>query len=233
MGKISLAMVDNDELTLRALIGYLHSPVSHISIVWAVTEGMSAVRRCLDDADRPDVLLVDMSLSDMSGVEVVRRIRRQTPYVPMLAITSFPLDQYADQVKRAGGQGIVAKRDLRRIVAAIECVANNGVWNGSGPSDLHAGGFMTALRAYAAIGRECEADDGQESVGRELPALSPRECQILDMYAHGCTSSQVAESLGLSVNTVKTHTTRLFNKLNAANRGQAIAIWMSGPRHTR
>ena len=238
MDEISLAIVDNDELTLRALIGYLHSVAPRISVVWAVTKGTTAIRRCLDPATRPDMLLVDMSLSGMSGVAVIRQIRRQTPCVPTLAITSFPLEQYAEQVSKAGGQGIVAKRELGRIVTAIECVANNGIWAGTGPENPRTSSFTTALRSYAAINREDDVDaiesgDNQDATGEAPPQLSPRERQILDMYAHGRTSVQVADLLGLSVNTVKTHTTRIFDKLNVANRGQAIAVWMSNLQRAR
>lgn len=236
MDEISLAIVDNDELTLRALMGYLHSVAPRISVTWAVTKGTTAIRRCLDPATRPDVLLVDMSLSDTSGVAVIRQIRRRTPYVPMLAITSFPLDQYAEQVNKAGGQGIVAKRDLGLIVKAIECVANHGIWAGTGPEDPRMSGFTTALHSYASINREDDVDtvesgDNQDAASETLSQLSPRERQILDMYAHGRTSVQVADLLGLSVNTVKTHTARIFDKLNVVNRGQAIAVWMSDLQH--
>ena len=235
MSGISLAIVDNDELTLRALMGYLRSCASQISVTWAVMKGATAVRRCLDSKSRPDVLMVDMSLSDMNGVDVVHRIRRVTPYVPMLAITSFPLEQYARRVARAGAQGIIAKRNLAKIVAAVECVAGNGIWAQSLPNGIESGDFMTALHSHALLERADESDDSEvDNKGLPafggLPRLSAREQQILDMYAHGRTSVQVAELLGLSVNTVKTHTARVFAKLGVSNRGQAVAVWMSGHR---
>ena len=108
---LKLGIVDNDELTIGALTAYLrrHEPV--IRIAWTVTAGRKAIELCLNEKKRPDVLLADMSLSDMEGVEVVRRIRLRTPLMPILAITSFPMEVYAPSVSNAGAQGIIAKRD--------------------------------------------------------------------------------------------------------------------------
>lgn len=227
---IALALLDNDELTLGALKRYLCSRSPRIHVLWATTKGQTAINRCLDQATRPDVLLADMSLSDMEGVDVVRRIRRATPFVPILAITSFPLNRYASAAACAGAQGIVAKRDLRTIIEAIEQVSSNQIWAKSLSEHELTHEFMTSIRAHALAISEQDMQHSQlESTGIVLkapPNLSERERQTLNMYAQGHTTGQVAESLGVSVNTIKTYTTRIFTKLGVSNRGQAIAVWM-------
>lgn len=215
---LRLGIVDNDELTIGALTAYLHAHEPAIRIVWTVITGHKAIDLCLENRSRPDVLLADMSLSDMEGVEVVRRIRSRTPLIPILAITSFPMEMYAGSVAAAGAQGIIAKRDLKSVAQAIYAVHDGRVWDTTGLGCA----FHTCGQAHALL------DDAAGEQSRDAASLTVREAQILEMYAHGRTSAYVAEELGISVNTVKTLTTRMLRKLGAASRGQAIAIWLSG-----
>ena len=86
---IRIGIVDNDELTLAALSTYLEHRFGSGSVAWRCVLGGKAVRLCRDEKTRPDVLLLDMSLSDMDGVAVCRAIRGEGS-MPILAITSFP-----------------------------------------------------------------------------------------------------------------------------------------------
>ena len=215
---LRLGIVDNDELTIGALSAYLHTHEPSIRIAWTAITGRKAVELCLEGRSRPDVLLADMSLSDMEGTEVVRRIRSQTPLMPILTITSFPMEMYARSVSHAGAQGIIAKRDLKSVVRAIHAVHEGKIWD---ETDLGYA-FHTCSQAYALL------NDASDDQARDAVSLTARETQIVQLYAQGRTSAYVAEELGISMNTVKTLTTRMLRKLGAASRGQAIAIWLSG-----
>ena len=214
-----IGIVDNDELTLAALSAYLEHRFGAGSVVWRCVLGGKAVRLCRDEKTRPDALVLDMSLSDMDGAAVCRAIRGENESLPILAITSFPLHRFAAQVADAGGQGIVAKRNLRNIGMAVEQVAAGLTYMPSELSDSMPGlRFETADEACARLSRAAE---------RKPVALSEREEAIMSGYADGLTTQQVGERLGLSENTVKTHTKRAMAKLNARTRSQAIAIWLT------
>ena len=216
---IRIGIVDNDELTLAALSTYLEHRFGSGSVVWRCVLGGKAVRLCRDEKTCPDVLLLDMSLSDMDGVAVCRAIRRESS-MPILAITSFPLHRFAKRVADAGGQGIVAKRNLRNIGMALEQVAAGLAYM---PDDLAEClpnlRFETADEAYAGSLHAAE---------RKPVSLSEREEAIMRGYADGLTTQQVGERLGLSENTVKTYTRRALMKLDARTRSQAIARWLAG-----
>ncbi len=148
---IRIGIVDNDELTLAALSTYLEHRFGSGSVAWRCVLGGKAVRLCRDEKTRPDVLLLDMSLSDMDGVAVCRAIRGEGS-MPILAITSFPLHRFAKRVADAGGQGIVAKRNLRNIGMALEQVSTGLTYM---PDDLAEClpnlRFETADEAYAGL----------------------------------------------------------------------------------
>ena len=214
-----IGIVDNDELTLAALSAYLEQRFGAGSVVWRCVLGGKAVRLCRDEQTRPGMLLLDMSLSDMDGAAVCRAIRGENNNMPVLAITSFPLHRFAAQIADAGGQGVVAKRNLRNIGMAVGQVAAGLTYMPPELSDSMPGlRFETADKAYARLSRAAE---------RKPVALSEREEAIMRGYADGLTTQQVGERLGLSENTVKTHTKRAMAKLNARTRSQAIAIWLT------
>lgn len=214
-----IGIVDNDELTLAALSAYLEHRFGVGSVVWRCVLGGKAVRLCRDEKTRPDVLLLDMSLSDMDGAAVCRAIRGEDNSMPVLAVTSFPLHRFAAQVADAGGQGIVAKRNLRNIGMAVEQVAAGLTYMPPELSESMSGlRFETADKAYARLFR---------AAGRKPVDLSEREESIMRGYADGLTTQQVGERLGLSENTVKTHTRRAMAKLDAGTRSHAIAMWLT------
>ena len=104
------------------------------------------------------------------------------------------------------------------MVRAIHAVHEGKVWD---ETDLGYA-FHTCSQAYALL------NDASDDQARDAVSLTARETQIVQLYAQGRTSAYVAEELGISMNTVKTLTTRMLRKLGAASRGQAIAIWLSG-----
>lgn len=216
-----IGIVDNDVLTLGALSSYLTQRFSDKRILWRCTLGKKAVELCSNLQTRPQILLMDMSLSDADGVQICQEIRRIVDDMPILAITSFPLHRYAAAAAQAGVQGIVAKRNLRTIAAALECVASGHVYL---PDEL--------AETMPNLHFELPAQAHRRIVGKTpdrqvvKPVLSERETAIIAGYARGQTTLQVGERLGLSENTVKTYTKRAMAKLGAKTRGQAIALWL-------
>lgn len=212
---MNIGVVDNDELVLGVLSSSLAGAFGRDVVAWRCLSGRRAVSLCLDGRTRPDVLLMDVSLSDMPGIEACRRIRERDGDMPILMITAFPIERYARDAAQAGAQGIVAKRSLRRIRTAIAAVATGSTWREDAPD----AGFDTARLAHERLATPDAAEDRRN----RRTDLSTRETEILRWYARGLTTRQVSELTGLSANTIKTYTRRAMDKLDAATRGQAIA----------
>lgn len=211
-----VAVLDNDELTLYTMRSYITKTMPDITIPWVSTTAAEAIELCTRRSSSPNLCIVDMSLSDMEGADVIRTIRRSNGFIKLLAITSFPLERYADAAARSGAQGIVLKKDIGTINDAIRTVLSNRVWapDLSGMGDTR---FHTAEESHERL-----LGHYSDSHGR----LTDRERDIIEGYSRGNTSKQMAEKLHLTENTIKTYTTRIFRKLGATNRANAIAIWL-------
>lgn len=122
----SIAIVDNDAIALYALRTLIEKTPT-MRIIWTATTGREALTRCLEDNAAPDVLLIDMALSDMPGTVLCRRLRASTPFPKVLAITSYPLDIYETEAAEAGAQGIIAKDDFKMLAQAIAIIHGGGV----------------------------------------------------------------------------------------------------------
>lgn len=243
---LRLGIVDNDELTLNALQTYFRNRPDEFTVMWGATSGAAAVRLCASPESRPEILLIDMSLSDMNGTTVARKIHATAPSVriPMLALTSFPLKIYAQDAADAGMQGIIAKRSLANIATALRAIADGDTWNTDKSSanfpslrDLNGRSNARQLNTtrVSEASREAFAppsiSHNDHEVSQPWAHFTPREAQLLNLYAHGHTSSFAADQLGISINTVKKTTARLFQKLGVSTRGEAIAVWLGMPRN--
>lgn len=159
----SIAIVDNDAIALYALRTLIEKTPT-MRIIWTATTGREALTRCLEDNAAPDVLLIDMALSDMPGTVLCRRLRASTPFPKVLAITSYPLDIYETEAAEAGAQGIIAKDDFKMLAQAIAIIHGGGVLPANTP-------FETAENAYDRI-RSTPADPLTTLTFNEMKALN-------------------------------------------------------------
>ncbi|WP_300766134.1 response regulator transcription factor [uncultured Bifidobacterium sp.] len=208
---ITLAIVDNDRFTLQAMSGFLSKALpKSFALRWTCDNPRRAIARCVEDP--PDVLLVDMSLGDMDGVQVIREIRERDAHIGLIAVTSFPLWEYAADAADAGAQGIVGKNDLPAMIALIRRVAS-----GLAGADYGDAQFDVPQAAFTKI---CQGD------ARNCGGLSPRESDIVKLCSLGDTTTDVAKALGISEASVNTHLRRACTKLGARNRVHLVALWM-------
>ena len=121
----TLGVVDNDRFALCALKAYLDQTLDGITLAWMTEHANTAIARCVT-GERPDVLLVDMSRGDIDGVPVIRTIRERDRHTSLVAMTSFPLDEYAADAATAGAQAIVSKNDLQGLQDTIRLAATGG-----------------------------------------------------------------------------------------------------------
>jgi DNA-binding NarL/FixJ family response regulator len=191
---IRVAVVDDHPLVLEGTRAALER-AGDIVVVGEAADGAGALRLAAEA--RPDVLVLDLRLPDMSGVEVARRVRERQPTVAIVALTAAPEAGLVQAVMRLGAAGFVSKS------AACEALA-------------------AAVRA-AAAGRRMVVTDG-DGVDSDEGRLSAREGQALRLAACGLGNTAIAARLSISVKTVEYHLGQAYTKLGATSRSDAIRI---------
>ena len=157
------------------------------------------------DAMRPDVAIVDLSLTTGSGLELVKDIRALAPEVAVIVLSMHDESLYAERALRAGARGYVMKRETtKKILAAIRRVLEGGV---------HVSDDFAAVMAEKLVGGRPKASGDQPIV----TLLSDRELEVFRMLGHGRGTPQIAESLGLSLKTVQAYCARIKEKLGLQN----------------
>ncbi|MBT1179513.1 LuxR C-terminal-related transcriptional regulator [Bifidobacterium vespertilionis] len=205
----TVAIVDNDPMSLKSITSLVASSLPQVRILWAVEQGSQAVCLATKSDSQPNVLLVDMSMEDMPGSMVCRRIRRATDQVSLLAMTSFSVQIYADQAWRNGAQGIVGKGDGDELIRALLAVANGSTYGD--------GGFESEALSHFRI---------QSSRLTKKDLLSDREIQVMDLLAEGLEDNEIAEKLSIGRTTVRKHLQSVKQKLGARNRIQMVLRWV-------
>jgi DNA-binding NarL/FixJ family response regulator len=198
-------LADDHELVRLALRAVLEE--AGIDVVGEASGGTEAVR--MAEELRPDVLVLDMRMPDMHGVQVCRQLSQSTPEVRIVVLSSFADDEDVFGALSAGASSYILK-DVApdALVAAIRGVA-------SGQTVLDNGVAQRVL-------------DGTRPVpAAEVDTLSPREREVLELMAQGLTNRQIAARLWISDPTVKTHVSHILAKLGMPDRTQAIVHAMS------
>jgi DNA-binding NarL/FixJ family response regulator len=171
-------------------------------------EAVDAVRRTL-----PDVVLMDIRMPTMDGLEATRRILTGAPGEPrVIILTTFDLDHYVYAALSAGASGFLLKDVTpEHLIAAVRMVR-------SGDALLAPAITRRLVERFA--GRTAEAS----AIHRDLSALTPRELEVLGLLAQGLSNAELAAQLYLSEATVKTHVARILAKLGLRDRVQAVVV---------
>lgn len=187
----------------------------HTEVVGEAAHGAEAVRVTAEL--RPDVVLMDVRMPGIDGIEATRRIVAAGGRSRILVLTTFDLDEYAHAALRAGASGFLLKDALpEELLAGIRAVAG-------GDAVIAPALTRRLLDAYAhhlpvRAPEEVRADDTR------LGSLTEREHQILVALGQGWTNGEIAERLVLSGSTVKTHVGRVLAKMGARDRVQAVIL---------
>ena len=186
--QVRLALID-DHTLVRDGIRALLSVIPTVTVVGEAENGEDAmvmVEHC-----NPDLLLVDINLPDMNGLELTRQIRDKYPTLKVLILSMYDSKEYVSESLRSGASGYVLKNaPSREIVAAIEAIKNGGTF-------------------YSPeIAQKLLLDDGTTN------ALTPRESQVLYKIIQGLNNKKIARVLDISVRTVETHRVSIRRKLN-------------------
>ena len=210
MDEIRVFIADDHELVRYALRTMLEAEPD-IIVVGEAADGEQAVERVLDVV--PDVVLLDMRMPKMTGVEVCRLIHEALPDPKILILTSFDDDDEVFGVLANGASGYIMK-DTRpeSVVQAVRAVAD-----GQAVFDS-----KIASRVITGPGRP----DGETTVDQEL--LSEREMDVLRLMAKGMSNKEISRALWIGETTVKTHVSHILRKLGQADRTQAVLAAVKG-----
>ena len=202
--KLKVLIADDHPLVREALHRALDSE-EDIEVVAEASDGEEAVK--LASELKPDVVVMDIVMPKLNGIEATKRIKEIAPNIAILILTAYDDDEYVLGLLDAGAAGYLLKsvrgRDLVRAIRAIR----------SGESVLHPNIIAKLLKRVMTM--STEAQKSQE-------LLSERESEILKLVAMGMSNKEIARKLFLSERTIKAHLTNIFNKLNVASRSEAI-----------
>jgi DNA-binding NarL/FixJ family response regulator len=200
---IRVLIADDHPLVRQGLQAAL-AALPELEVVAEAATGSAAIREAV--LHRPDVVVMDLQMPELNGIEATRELARAVPSAAVLVLTMFDDDDSVFAAMRAGARGYVLKgAEQQEIARAIMAVAAGEAIFGPGVAARVLTYFATSPRTPA-----------------PFPELTAREREVLDLLAAGRTNSQIAERLSLSVKTVANHLSAIFAKLQVADRTQAI-----------
>ncbi|MEU7639491.1 MULTISPECIES: response regulator transcription factor [unclassified Streptomyces] len=203
---VTLVIADDDEVTRSGLCTLLAAQ-SGIAVVGEAADGVEAVERARQL--RPDVVLMDVRMPRLNGIEATRQLLAESAAPPkVVVITTFENDGYVTAALSAGASGFVLKRlPVPKVAEAVRVVA-------AGEAIL----FPAALRQMVTARPLGSAEALPQA------ALTVREEEVLRLMATGLSNPEIAQSCGVSLETVKTHVGNVLTKLGAQNRTHAVVI---------
>jgi DNA-binding NarL/FixJ family response regulator len=201
-------LVADDQSMVRAGFRMLLAQEPDIEVVAEASNGLEAVDKAA--RFRPTVVLMDIRMPELDGLEATRRILAAGNGTRILILTTFDLDEYVYEALRAGASGFVLKDDPpEQLLAAIRIVAG-------GDALLSPAITKRVIEQFTRI--------PAPSPPKELEELTDRELDVFRLLARGLSNAEIGQELYISDTTVKTHITHILQKLNLRDRVQAVVL---------
>ena len=198
---INVALVDDQQLVRQGIAGLL-TLSDDINIIWQAEDGEQAQLKLSEQ--QPDVLLLDIRMPKLSGIELVKILRAQGNSLPILMLTTFDDSELFMQSLQAGANGFLLKDvSLEKLVNAVKTLAK--------------GGFVAEPVVMKQINKGFD-------ISPVLEKLSEKESQVLKLMAGGFSNKEIAASIFLAEGTVKNHVSNILSKLNTRDRTRAVLI---------
>jgi len=208
---IKILLVEDDELFRLGLVTRL-SKESDLEIIAEAEDGESAI--ALVSKQVFDVVILDVALPGIGGIEACRQIKQKQPHLPILALTSHSQSSLITQLIEAGAKGYCVKGLVaENLLLAIRSVAAGASWWDE-----------TASKEIQSAFEQTKTTTGLESASSPINPLTQREQEILGLIAKGCTNQEIAETLYITPGTVRVHVHAILHKLEVRDRTQAAIL---------
>jgi DNA-binding NarL/FixJ family response regulator len=204
--KVRVAIVEDDSKLLSTL-----SKLISTDPEFEVVGGFPTTAAALEGIPRlnPDIVIMDINLPDINGVECVRRLKPICPGPQILMLTVYEDTEAVFSALRAGASGYLLKQTpIEELLAALR--------------EIHRGGSPMSSHIARKVVQSFQEDG---AANQEVESLSPREHEVLELVAEGCLFKEIAEKLGVSFGTIHTYCRRIYEKLHVRSRAQAVAKW--------
>jgi DNA-binding NarL/FixJ family response regulator len=211
-------LIADDHLFYREGVRTLLKGVPQVEIVGDATSGDDAVAQAAQL--QPDIVLMDIKMPGLNGIEATRHIRQNQPRIGVLVVTMFDDDETVFAAMRAGARGYLLKdADREELVRAVSAVHR-------GEAIFSPAIAQRMVQYFAGLAGRANAPErsvaGSSGSARPFPKLTEREREVLELIAQGHSNPAIAERLVLSVKTVQNHVSSILGKLQAVDRAQVI-----------
>ncbi len=204
-------LLADDHTILRAGLKMMLNAQPDMEVVGEAQDG----RQALHEAQRlhPDIILMDITMPDMNGIEATKQVKKQLPDVKVLILTMHENDEYVFQALRAGASGYMLKEAADTdLINALHVIQSGNFYLSPTAQSVMVGDYLQRVHA------------GEEK--DSYSCLTEREREILKLVAEGFTNNQIAERLVISPKTVDTHRTHVMDKLNLHSRAELVKYAM-------
>jgi DNA-binding NarL/FixJ family response regulator len=206
MSRAKVLLVE-DHIVVRQGIKALLSDEADIQIVGEADNGREAL--ALVETLQPNVVLMDISMPGMNGIEATRQVRQRYPEVKVVVLSMHANEEYVFQVLRAGASGYVLKQsDSSEVLTAIRAA-------------LAGGSFLSPPISQTVINDYVQRAESRGR-GNDLDLLTSREREVLQLLAEGLSNREIAEQLSISIKTVETHRGNMMNKLGVGSKTELV-----------
>ncbi|MGO4888789.1 response regulator [Anaerobacillus sp. MEB173] len=216
--KIKIVIIDDHQL-FREGVKRILTMESGLEVVAEGGDGSEAI--ALVEEYQPDVILMDINMPKVNGVEATRALVEKFPNVKVLILSIHDDETYVTHVLKTGASGYLLKEmDADALIDAVKVVADGGAY--IHPKVTH--NLINEYRRLATEGEATESDIGYREVEYRKPLhlLTRRECEVLQLMTDGKSNRAIGEALFISEKTVKNHVSNILQKLNVNDRTQAV-----------
>lgn len=204
--KIKVLIADDHPIVRSGICSLLESQTD-LEVVGEAESGREAISMARELM--PDVVVMDIAMPDVNGLEATRQIKKHSPHINILALTVYDNEEYFFQMLSAGASGYLPKKAAtEELVQAIRAVHQGAA-------------FLYPTVAKKLIGEYLRRVDSGEELA-SYDGLTPREKEVLKLIAEGFTNQEIANQLYLSKKTIETHKENIMNKLNMHNRVELV-----------
>jgi two-component system nitrate/nitrite response regulator NarL len=205
---IKVMIAEDQAIILQSLAGLVNS-IDNIEVVGTALNGLELLKQL--ESEKPDIVLMDISMPKMNGMETTRIIDEKMPWVKVIVLSCHDHPVFIKKMFRSGAKGFLSKNATElELEKAINTVFEGGIHLSE---DISRSAMMTFIATDAS--------------GEELPdpsALTSREMEIIQFLADGLLSKEIAEKLFISVKTVERHKTNILKKLQVRNTAQMVKV---------